>query len=95
MLLLMITFFHRNPKEVFCYNDYNIGILFSYSINQDGEFSSLNLEQKYPIKIYRDEKEIERIEIESIGQSLWSIKAFPTKKSNKANLELKNFDSED
>lgn len=82
-------FFSQESKRSFLLYDYNVGILFSYSINQDGKFSSLNLEQKYPIKIYRDEKEIERIEIESIGQSLWSIKAFPTKKSNKVNLELK------
>lgn len=82
-------FFSQEPKRSFLLYDYNVGSLFSYSINQDSNFSSLNLEQIHPIKIYPDEKQIKRVDVEKFSENEFLIKAFKSFKSRKSNLELK------
>lgn len=82
-------FFSKEPKRSFLLYDYNAGNLFSYSINQNSKFSSLNLEQIYPITIYPDEKEIGRVDVERLSENEFLIKTFKSLKSRKSNLELK------
>lgn len=82
-------FFSQKPERSFVLSDYNAGNLFSYSINQNSDFSSLNLKQIYPITIYPDEIEIGRVDVERLSENEFLIKAFKSLKSRKSNLELK------
>jgi len=81
--------FSQKPTRIFWLYDYASNNFFSYSINNDSKFSSLNFINKIPIKIYPDEKKIERIDVEMLSENIFLVKAFPSQKSKKSNLELK------
>lgn len=82
------SFSHELTRIVWLY-DYVNNYFFSFTINQKSEFSSLNLRNSFPIKIYSDEIKVERVDVEEVSENIWIIKAFPSQKSKKSNLELK------
>lgn len=82
-------FFSQPPRRSFQLYDYKLRNLISYSISQDSKFSSLNLENIYPVKNYPDEIEIERVDVEKLSENAFLVKSFKSHKSKKPNLELK------
>lgn len=82
-------YFSQQPLRSFLLYNFETNNLFSYSINHKSEFSSLNLIHSFPIKIYKDEIKIERVDVEEVSGNIWIIKAFPSQKSKKSKLELK------
>jgi hypothetical protein len=82
-------YFSQQPLRSFLLYNYETNNLFSYSINHKSEFLSLNLINSFPIKIYPDEIKIEQVDVEEISENIWIIKAFPSQKRKKPNLELK------
>lgn len=81
--------FSGKAERTFLLYDYAGNKLYTYSINQNSDFSTLNLKKVFPIKTYHDEIKIERVEVENNGINLYTVKTYPTNKSKKANLELK------
>lgn len=82
-------FFSQQPTRSFYLYDFRRNIFSSYSINLDSNFSSLNLIRSVPIKTYADEIKVERVTVEESAKNVYLIKAFPSQKSKKSNLELK------
>lgn len=82
-------YFSQPPRRSFLLYDFVNNVFFSYSINNESKFSSLNFIQEGTIKNYPDERKIERVDVENFPENTFIIKSFPTKKSKKANLELK------
>ncbi|MCU7614050.1 hypothetical protein N0B16_06335 [Chryseobacterium sp. GMJ5] len=82
-------FFSQQPTRSFWLYDFKTNNFLSYLISHDSKFSSLNFIQKIPIKIYPDEKKIERIDVEKLKENVYLISTYPSEKSKKSNLELK------
>ncbi len=82
-------FFSNQPNRSFLLYDFKLSNLYSYSINQESKFSSLKLDQIYPIKIYSDEIIIGRAEATKLSENTFLIKTFKSLKNGKSNLELK------
>jgi len=81
--------FSGETERTFLLDDYAKNKLYTYSINQNSNFSSLKLKKVFPIKVYQDEIKIERVEVENNGGNLYTVKTYPKNKSKEANLELK------
>ena len=82
-------YFSQQPLRRFLLYNFETNNLFSYSINHKSEFSSLNLINSLPIKIYQDEIKIERVDVKEVSENIWIIKAFPSQKNKRSKLELK------
>lgn len=82
-------FFSQQSTRSFLLYDYKLNVLFSYSISYDSKFSTLNFIQKIPLKVYPDERKIERLDVEKLKDNVYLISTFPSEKSKKSNLELK------
>lgn len=82
-------FFSQQPTRSFLLDDYKLNMMFSYSISHDSKFSTLNYIQMFPIKIYPDERKIERVNVEKLEENLFLIRTFSSQNFKKPNLELK------
>lgn len=82
-------FFSQQPNRSFRIYDYHSNLAFSYSINRDSNFSSLNFNQKSQINKYPDELIIKRIDVQNIGENQFIIKTYSSLKNKRSNLELK------
>ncbi|WP_143883869.1 hypothetical protein [Chryseobacterium binzhouense] len=82
-------FFSKQPNRSFLLYDFKLSNLYSYSINQESKFSSLKLDQIYPIKIYSDEIIVRRADATKLSENTFLIKTFKSLKNGKSNLEIK------
>jgi len=81
-------FFNLQPYRSFKIYDNDVSMTHSFTINEKSEFSSLHFIASTPIRVYQDERKINRVDVKQVAENIWNLSAFPTKKAKKANLEL-------
>lgn len=81
--------FSKEPKRSFYFYDFKNNFFSYYTLNNESDLSSLKFVNSDSIRVFDDEKLIERVTVNKISENVFVLKAFPNEKTKRANLELK------